>query len=140
MTSAKLIHNESRSSIKKVKEEESNTDVRLYKRRFVILTIFCLYSMSSAFQWIEYAIITNIMLKYYTGATMLGIQWTSMIYMLSYIPGMFIATALLDRYGLRKVILIGTSLNACGSLIKVFSVDPSLFWLTFLGKSVYVNQ
>ena len=90
--------------------------------------------MSSAFQWIEYAIITNIVLKYYEGATELAIAWTSMIYMLSYIPLMFVATWMLDNWGLRKILLFGATLNAVGSLIKIGSVSPNLFFVSFLGN------
>ncbi|XP_076816453.1 choline/ethanolamine transporter flvcr2a-like [Clavelina lepadiformis] len=109
---------------------------RLFKRRFLILGIFCLYSMSSAFQWIEYAIITNIVLKYYEGATELAIAWTSMIYMLSYIPLMFVATWMLDNWGLRRILLFGATLNAVGSLIKIGSVSPNLFFVSFLGQTI----
>lgn len=33
---------------------------RLYPWRFVVLTLFVLYSMSNAFQWIQYSIISNL--------------------------------------------------------------------------------
>lgn len=117
------------------KSTKCQPEIRLYKRRFLILGIFCLYSMSSAFQWIEYAIITNIIIKFY-GVSELAVQWTSMIYMLSYIPLMFVATWMLDKWGLRKVVLFGATLNAVGSLIKVGSAQPHLFGLTFFGQTV----
>uniref|UniRef100_H2Z1Z5 Major facilitator superfamily (MFS) profile domain-containing protein n=1 Tax=Ciona savignyi TaxID=51511 RepID=H2Z1Z5_CIOSA len=109
---------------------------KLYKRRFFILGIFCIYSMSSAFQWIEYAIITDIILKYYKGTSSLAVVWTSMIYMLSYIPLMFVATWMLDNWGLRKILLVGSSLNAVGSLVKIGSVAPNLFAVSFLGQTI----
>uniref|UniRef100_H2YHH1 Choline/ethanolamine transporter FLVCR1 n=1 Tax=Ciona savignyi TaxID=51511 RepID=H2YHH1_CIOSA len=109
---------------------------KLYKRRFLILGIFCIYSMSSAFQWIEYAIITDIILKYYKGTSSLAVVWTSMIYMLSYIPLMFVATWMLDNWGLRKILLVGSSLNAVGSLVKIGSVAPNLFAVSFLGQTI----
>uniref|UniRef100_H2YHH0 Choline/ethanolamine transporter FLVCR1 n=1 Tax=Ciona savignyi TaxID=51511 RepID=H2YHH0_CIOSA len=105
-------------------------------RRFLILGIFCIYSMSSAFQWIEYAIITDIILKYYKGTSSLAVVWTSMIYMLSYIPLMFVATWMLDNWGLRKILLVGSSLNAVGSLVKIGSVAPNLFAVSFLGQTI----
>jgi len=108
--------------------------LKLYKRRFVIMGIFCLYSMSSAFQWIEYAIITNIVLSYYKDSTYVSIAWTSMIYMLSYIPLMFVATWMLDNWGLRRILLFGATLNAVGSLIKIGSVGRNLFIVSFIGK------
>lgn len=107
-------------------------EIKLYKRRFPMLAIFCIYSMSSAFQWIQYAIITNIIADYY-GVSELAVQWTSMIYMLAFIPLMFPATWMLDKYGLRKVVIFGAALNATGALIKIVSVQPNLFAVTFLG-------
>uniref|UniRef100_H2Z1Z4 Choline/ethanolamine transporter FLVCR1 n=1 Tax=Ciona savignyi TaxID=51511 RepID=H2Z1Z4_CIOSA len=119
---------------KKSSADEPQT--KLYKRRFFILGIFCIYSMSSAFQWIEYAIITDIILKYYKGTSSLAVVWTSMIYMLSYIPLMFVATWMLDNWGLRKILLVGSSLNAVGSLVKIGSVAPNLFAVSFLGQTI----
>ncbi|XP_002125691.2 LOW QUALITY PROTEIN: choline/ethanolamine transporter flvcr2a [Ciona intestinalis] len=122
--------------ITKENEAEDKPQVKLYKRRFLILGIFCIYSMSSAFQWMEYAIIANIIVKYYKGTSMLAVQWTSMIYMLSYIPLMFVATWMLDKWGLRKILLVGSALNAIGSLIKIGSVNPNLFALSFFGQTI----
>lgn len=112
--------------------------VGLEKRRYLILGIFCLYSMSSAFQWIEYAIITDVIVEYYNVSS-LAVYWTSMIYMASYIPLMFVATWMLDTWGLRKVVLFGATLNAAGALIKVFSVQPHLFPLSFLGEDFFIS-
>uniref|UniRef100_A0A915LB62 Uncharacterized protein n=1 Tax=Romanomermis culicivorax TaxID=13658 RepID=A0A915LB62_ROMCU len=74
----------------------SSTTTRLYRKRWAILAIFCCLSMSNAFQWIQYAIITSILTKFY-GVNELAINWTSMIYMLTYIPLIFPATFLLDK-------------------------------------------
>ena len=122
------------TSISEKNELYPNHDckIKLYKRRFTILLIFCLYSMSSAFQWIEYAIITDIIVKYY-GTTTLAVTWTSMIYMLSYIPLVFVATWMLDNWGLRRILILGATLNAVGSLIKIGSVAPHLFAVSFVG-------
>lgn len=127
------VRNGSSELVQKSNENEIKT--HLYKRRFFILGIFCLYSMSSAFQWIEYAIIMNIIMKYYS-VSELTVSWTSMIYMLAYIPLMFVATWMLDHWGLRRVLLFGSVLNAVGALIKIGSVSPDLFVVTFIGMFV----
>ena len=117
---------------KAINPNDQSSQTKLYKRRYLILLIFCLYSMSSAFQWIEYAIIMNIIIRYY-GTTDLAVTWTSMIYMLSYIPLVFVATWMLDNWGLRRILMLGASLNAIGALIKIGSVAPHLFALSFVG-------
>lgn len=37
---------------------------KVYRRRWLMLVIFLLVSMSSAFQWIQFAIINNLIMKY----------------------------------------------------------------------------
>lgn len=68
-----------------------STTTRIYKvypRRFAILAIFCLTSLSSGFQWIEYVIIQNIIIRYYNqslphdhNAKNTAVTWTSLSYM-----------------------------------------------------------
>uniref|UniRef100_A0A914WG69 Major facilitator superfamily (MFS) profile domain-containing protein n=1 Tax=Plectus sambesii TaxID=2011161 RepID=A0A914WG69_9BILA len=108
---------------------------RLFPRRFSILAIFVLLSASNAFQWIEYSIIAHIVVHFYD-VSFLAVDWTSMIYMITYIPLVLPATWLLDRYGLRVVALLGGFGNALGACIKVVSASPDRFWLTFIGQAI----
>jgi FLVCR family feline leukemia virus subgroup C receptor-related protein len=67
------------------------TTTRIYKvypRRFAILAIFCICSLSSGFQWIEYVIIQNIIVRYYNQSLPgsydeknNAVTWTSLSYM-----------------------------------------------------------
>ena len=52
--------------------------------------------MTNAFQWIQYAIINNIVARYWdvSAAT---IDWLSLIYMVVYVPLIFPATWLIDK-------------------------------------------
>uniref|UniRef100_A0A669FAG7 Major facilitator superfamily (MFS) profile domain-containing protein n=1 Tax=Oreochromis niloticus TaxID=8128 RepID=A0A669FAG7_ORENI len=84
---------------------------RLYHRRWVIVFLFSLYSLSNSYQWIQYGIISNIFTKFY-GVEAFTIDWMSMIYMLTYIPFIFPVTWLLDKKGLRVIALIATALNS----------------------------
>ena len=61
---------------------------KVYPRRYAILAIFCLCSLSSGFQWIEYVIIQNIIVRYYNQslpesyeAKNNAVTWTSLSYM-----------------------------------------------------------
>ena len=60
------------------------------------MAMFVLYSASNAFQWTQLVIITSILEKYYSIST-LAVYWTSMIYMVLYIPLIFPASWLLDK-------------------------------------------
>ncbi|XP_008288616.1 choline/ethanolamine transporter flvcr2b isoform X2 [Stegastes partitus] len=106
---------------------------RLYKRRWMIVLLFTAYSLCNSYQWIQYGIISNIFMKFY-GVEAFTIDWMSMIYMLTYIPFILPVTWLLDKKGLRVIALTGTALNCAGTWIKVVSVKPNLFAVTFLGQ------
>jgi len=114
--------------------DNSQDDYTAYRMRWVILILFVFYSASNAFQWTQLVIITNILEKYYNVST-LTVYWTSMIYMVLYIPLIFPASWLLDKKGLRLGVLLGSAGTCLGSWLKVFSTGPDQFWLTFLGQS-----
>ncbi len=105
----------------------------LYKRRWMMVLLFSSYSLCNSYQWIQYGIINNIFMKFYQVDTF-TIDWMSMIYMLTYIPFIFPVTWLLDKKGLRVIALVATALNCAGTWIKVASVRPNLFAVTFLGQ------
>uniref|UniRef100_A0A8C6K910 Choline/ethanolamine transporter FLVCR1 n=1 Tax=Nothobranchius furzeri TaxID=105023 RepID=A0A8C6K910_NOTFU len=112
---------------------EAPQPTRLYKRRWLIVFLFSSYSLCNSYQWIQYGIISNIFTKFYN-VDAFTIDWMSMIYMLTYIPFIFPVTWLLDRKGLRVIALVATALNCAGTWIKVASVRPNLFPVTFLGQ------
>uniref|UniRef100_UPI00398EE403 choline/ethanolamine transporter flvcr2a isoform X2 n=1 Tax=Pristiophorus japonicus TaxID=55135 RepID=UPI00398EE403 len=108
---------------------------KLYRRRWVIVILFSCYSLCNAFQWIQYSIINNVVMKYYNVASF-TIDWLAMIYFVVYIPIIFPVTWLLDKKGLRVIALCGCGLNCCGAWIKIASVRPDLFAVTFFGQTV----
>lgn len=106
----------------------------LYKKRWVIVFLFLTYSLSNAFQWNQFAIISNIIIGYY-GVDAVAVDWLSLVYMITYIPFIFPATWLLDNKGLRVTALLANAFNCAGAWVKVFSVKPDLFWVTMLGQT-----
>ncbi|XP_026993756.2 feline leukemia virus subgroup C receptor-related protein 1 [Tachysurus fulvidraco] len=115
--------------------EQTRLQTHVYRRRFAVLSIFSLYSLVNAFQWIQYSIISNIFIEYY-GVTNMTIDWLSIVYMVAYIPLIFPATWLLDRKGLRVTALLGAGLNCAGAWIKCASAGPGLFWVTMTAQVV----
>lgn len=77
-------------------DNKPETEYKVYTRRWFMLIIFVLYSASNAFQWIQYAIIANIIMQYYNVSST-AVDWTSMVYMVTYIPLIFPASYLLDK-------------------------------------------
>ncbi|XP_018794043.1 PREDICTED: feline leukemia virus subgroup C receptor-related protein 2 isoform X2 [Bactrocera latifrons] len=110
-------------------------EIKLYKRRWVVLFLFVFYSGANAAQWIQYSIINNIIVKYYS-INDKWVDWTSMIYMIVYIPLIFPGSWFLDKMGLRITALVGIVGTCIGSWIKVFSVQPDLFYVTFIGQTM----
>ncbi|VVD02455.1 unnamed protein product [Leptidea sinapis] len=68
----------------------------VYRVRWLVLFIFVIYSASNGMQWVQYSIIQDTVVKYY-GVTSLTVYWTSMVYMITYIPLIFPASFLLDK-------------------------------------------
>jgi hypothetical protein len=69
---------------------------RQYRRRWLMLAIFILCSATNSMHWLQYSIIANIMTRYYNVSNV-AINWTSMIYMVCYVPFVFPASWVLDR-------------------------------------------
>ncbi|CAG9132449.1 unnamed protein product [Plutella xylostella] len=76
--------------------KKSHQEYVVFPIRWVVLFIFVLYSSSNSMQWIQYSIIQDAVVKYY-GVSSITVYWTSMIYMITYIPLIFPASFLLDK-------------------------------------------
>ncbi|VDP14722.1 unnamed protein product [Soboliphyme baturini] len=107
----------------------------LVSYRWIVLILFCLLSMSNSFQWIEYATIGHIVTRYYN-VSYSTIDWMSMIYMVCYIPLIMPATWVMDRYGLRLVVILGAFGNCLGSWVKCASSAPNRLAIGFFGQTI----
>ncbi|CAG4989080.1 unnamed protein product [Colias eurytheme] len=76
--------------------KKAPTEYTVYAIRWLVLFIFVLYSASNSMQWVQYSIIQDTVVKYY-GVTSITVYWTSMIFMITYIPLIFPASYLLDK-------------------------------------------
>lgn len=110
-----------------------NFEVRLFKRRWLVLLLFSIYSGTNAFNWIQYPIISNVVTKFYN-VTEERIDWMSLVYMWVYVPLVFPVTFLLERTGLRIIALIACLLNTVGAVIKTLACQPHLYQLAFIGQ------
>lgn len=114
---------------------KADKSLKVYKRRWIILLLFALCSGCNSSHWIQYSIITNIIVKYY-GISRLIVDWTSIVYMALYIPLVFPASWLLQKKGLRMAVILGAILLAIGSWIKVFSTKPDGFPIALVGQTI----
>ncbi|CAH1173845.1 unnamed protein product [Phaedon cochleariae] len=109
--------------------------IEVYRKRWWILFIYSLYASGNAFQWIEYPIITNSVMKYY-GVSSLMVDWTSIIYMAAYPVAVVPVSYLIEVKGLRVAALCGGIGTALAAFIKLFAIRRDLFHLVLLGQAV----
>jgi FLVCR family feline leukemia virus subgroup C receptor-related protein len=69
---------------------------KVYKRRWLILLIFVLFCIVSTSQWTQYAIINNIVIRYYNVESVY-VEWTAVIYMAVYVPAIIPALIFLEK-------------------------------------------
>lgn len=68
----------------------------VFKYRWLILALFVIFSASNSMQWTQYTIIQDIVVSYY-GVSGNLVSWTSIVYMITYVPLIFPASWLLSR-------------------------------------------
>ncbi|KAI6233066.1 putative MFS-type transporter C09D4.1 [Aphelenchoides fujianensis] len=110
---------------------DESSETRVYKKRYLMLAMFIVLSASNALQWIEYSIIAHIITDFYS-VSFDDVNWTSMIYMLTYCLLVFPGSWFLDKYGLRVSLLIGAFGNCFGAWLKILNK----FWLTFVAQTI----
>ncbi|CAG9824973.1 unnamed protein product [Phaedon cochleariae] len=110
--------------------------IRVYNTRWLVLAIFVAFSASNGMQWIQFSIITDAVVGYYKGVSNTLVDWTSMVYMVLYVPFIFPGSYLLEKLGLRKSVLIGIAGTCLGSWVKLGSVHEDRFWVAFVGQTV----
>ena len=79
------------------KEKVNLGEVKVYKRRWLILMLFTLYSIGSSSQWLQYAIIENVVSSYYNVSTNV-VNWTSINFMVSYVTLIIPAMYIVEKY------------------------------------------
>lgn len=68
----------------------------VFKQRWIILVLFVVYSASNSMQWTQYTIVNDVVVAYY-GVDSTLVSWTSMVYMVTYVPLIFPASWLLNK-------------------------------------------
>ncbi|XP_044730966.1 uncharacterized MFS-type transporter C09D4.1-like [Chrysoperla carnea] len=64
------------------------------------------------------------------------VNMTSVVYLLPYLPLIVPASYVIDKKGIRFTLLLAASGNFIGSLLKVFSAHPNLFFLGLFGQTI----
>lgn len=77
-------------------EENAPPVVKALKKRWFILIMYIIYATISTFQWVEYSIITNIVMRYYDVSAS-AVEWTAVIFMVMWPVLVFPASFVIDK-------------------------------------------
>ncbi|XGW03613.1 hypothetical protein V3C99_015080 [Haemonchus contortus] len=99
-------------------EEVEPVQLKVYRRRWVILTVVALLNNTNTMSWIAFAPVSNYVNSFYGENSA---AWFSMVYMICTIPVGFFAMWAGRRFGLRSAILIAGWTNGIGGLIRLSS-------------------
>jgi len=137
------IQHKQNQEISKSTEEDASKIPYVSKKRWLILLLFSSISLTNGFQWLHLNIIGDVVLKYYNVSMPEDIfqkettlDWLCMMHMLAYIILIVPATWLLDKKGLRVVIICGSLFNALGAWIKVACVSQDRFALLLFAQAI----
>jgi MFS family permease len=100
---------------------------KVYPYRWVILLVFMLISVVVQIQWLAHAAVARPAEVFYEGqfdpSSFFNIDFLAMVYMLVFIVMSFPASYVIDTYGIRVGISIGTALAGAAGLMKGMSAD-----------------
>ncbi|XP_038070811.1 solute carrier family 49 member A3-like isoform X2 [Patiria miniata] len=98
---------------------------RLYKMRWWVLATLSVLNFSNAMAWICFAAITNFTAAYYH-VTADDVNWLSLIYLVVAVPVGFVTGWVLDTFGIRTGMLIGSWTNLLGIILRYLSTLPAV--------------
>ncbi|XP_024086178.1 uncharacterized MFS-type transporter C09D4.1-like isoform X2 [Cimex lectularius] len=116
-------------------QEKKKVAIRVYKKRWIMLFLFVATSTFNAIHWLQYSIIANIAMKYYE-VSALAVNWSSMIYMVIYVPLVFPATFVLEKKGLRFSLILGLTIMCCGAWLKLVTLNRNMFVVAFVAQGI----
>eukprot|EP01112_Ceratiomyxa_fruticulosa_P011652 TRINITY_DN3180_c0_g1_i2.p1 TRINITY_DN3180_c0_g1~~TRINITY_DN3180_c0_g1_i2.p1 ORF type:complete len:262 (-),score=43.60 TRINITY_DN3180_c0_g1_i2:720-1505(-) len=98
-------------------ENTTTPRFKTYPMRFLVLAVFSFFSLTNAMMWITFSpISTNT--TYYYKVDESWVNMLSMVYMIVYIPGIFFASVIVEKFGVRFGLIVGGLLNCAGAWIR----------------------
>ena len=100
------------------------TQIKVYKIRWYILFVICLANISNAINWINFSAIADFTGQFYS-INYDYVNYLSLVYLIMATPAGFFSFWLIDNFGVRSSINIGTWLNFIGSGVRMLSAIDS---------------
>lgn len=130
---------ESRAALTENDSYSNNHGYVTYKRRWFLLATLALLNVSNAMIWLTYGPVAYKASSFYE-TSLDTINFMSVVFMITGIPCGFIATWLIDTFGLRLSVILGSWLNGVGCIIRLLSAveafDDAKLALAFTGQTV----
>ncbi|RWS17711.1 feline leukemia virus subgroup C receptor-related protein 2-like protein [Dinothrombium tinctorium] len=108
---------------------------RTYRKRFLICAVLLLCTLTTAFQINQYTSITNVIAEYYQVSS-IAVNWTALLNNISTILFAYSLGKFVERYGVRKSMLVITFLLAISAVLKCFASDKNHFWLLMIAQFI----
>ncbi|GFY73158.1 feline leukemia virus subgroup C receptor-related protein 1 [Trichonephila inaurata madagascariensis] len=124
------------SGEKSLRKQSCAAEVRLFKRRFLMLFLFAMCSMMNGFPQFQYTVVADIVSCYYR-TSLNDINWTCVVYMVVFLPLVFPVMYLMDKKGLKVTLIIGAVLNCLGSWVQCFSFAPDRYIVIMACQTIY---
>eukprot|EP01094_Clydonella_sp_ATCC50884_P010850 TRINITY_DN20667_c0_g1_i1.p1 TRINITY_DN20667_c0_g1~~TRINITY_DN20667_c0_g1_i1.p1 ORF type:complete len:455 (+),score=132.55 TRINITY_DN20667_c0_g1_i1:348-1712(+) len=109
--------------------------VGAHPRRWLQLLLFCAAAVLNAVLWITYSPIPDDVQELYD-VSPFYVNLLSVVYFIAYVPGVFVASWLLDVHGLRAGLCAGVGCCMLGSIIRAAAYNPKTFPLAIVGQSI----
>lgn len=61
------------------------------------MVVFMIYAINGAIQWVQFSIISDLVVKYYNNVTPTDVEWTTTSFMLAYVIFIIPSLYLLDK-------------------------------------------
>ena len=107
--------------------------VKLFKRRWLMLLIFSLNTMSNGVLFMGLSSISNVSARYYNVSTVL-IEWLSNMYMVVYVFTALPAAYVMSRVGIRPIMVVGAALDATATGLHYTGYRNVNFHFVIIGQ------
>ncbi|CAL1262771.1 unnamed protein product [Larinioides sclopetarius] len=122
---------------KAVKKRSSSVhEIKLYKKRYLMLFLFALCSMMNGFPSFQYTVVANIVGCYYD-VSLSAVNWTCDIHMVVFLVLVFPIMYFIDKKGIRITLIVGAVLNFLGSFAQCFTFAPDRFLVVMTCQALY---
>ncbi|RWS15094.1 hypothetical protein B4U79_17228 [Dinothrombium tinctorium] len=117
------------------KDYIATANVGVTSKRYLMLGILCLINLTDAIQFLEYSSIANLVTNYYQ-VSFSTVSLTAAIANVGSVVSVYPAAKILEAYGMRFTLVIGSAIVILAAVLKCFVVNKSLFALILFAQFV----